>query len=326
MTARAWGGTSPRSTRRSAPAPTAEQIARTRTSPAPGSRSGSLRRDGAEGRSNQTEYAVATTPRNLSSPAAAWPAGARPRRASSRGGRTPMPGTPSCRVDWAAMGNVLGTLAPGLLIAAPPLGDPNFDRTVVLLALHGAEGALGFVVNRVASMSLGELLRVAGYGDAASTRTTRRSTSAARCSRAPGGSCASIPRSSRARAGSSRSATGSASRRRGRPSTRSSTTWGARARGRRPEAPHGGARLQRLGPRPARGRDRRGRVAARAARRGDPLRGGPQRGGGSRPTRCSGSPRRAGSGPWGRPDPRVCRPSPPRTGPRGRGEGGQKVE
>jgi putative transcriptional regulator len=63
------------------------------------------------------------------------------------------------------MGNVLGTLAPGLLIAAPPLGDPNFDRTVVLLALHGAEGALGFVVNRVAPMSLGELLSVAGYGE-----------------------------------------------------------------------------------------------------------------------------------------------------------------
>ncbi len=70
------------------------------------------------------------------------------------------------RVDCPPMGNVLGTLAPGLLIAAPPLGDPNFDRTVVLLALHGAEGALGFVVNRVAPMSLGELLSVAGYGDA----------------------------------------------------------------------------------------------------------------------------------------------------------------
>jgi putative transcriptional regulator len=64
------------------------------------------------------------------------------------------------------MANVLGSLAPGMLIAAPPLGDPNFDRTVVLLALHGDEGALGFVVNREAPMRLGELLALAGYGDA----------------------------------------------------------------------------------------------------------------------------------------------------------------
>src|SRR3954468_1531914 len=67
------------------------------------------------------------------------------------------------------MANVLGALAPGMLIAAPPLGDPNFDRTVVLLAVHGAEGALGFVVNRKAPMTLGELLVLAGYGDAGVT-------------------------------------------------------------------------------------------------------------------------------------------------------------
>lgn len=63
------------------------------------------------------------------------------------------------------MAKVLGSLAPGMLIASPPLGDPNFDRTVVLVAVHGEEGALGFVVNRTASMSLGELLTIAGYGD-----------------------------------------------------------------------------------------------------------------------------------------------------------------
>lgn len=60
----------------------------------------------------------------------------------------------------------VGSLAPGFLIASPPLGDPNFDRTVVLLAIHGEGGALGFVVNRAASMSLGELLSFAGYGEA----------------------------------------------------------------------------------------------------------------------------------------------------------------
>ncbi len=55
------------------------------------------------------------------------------------------------------------SLAPGFLIASPPLGDPNFDRTVVLLAIHNEEGALGFIVNRAAPLSLGELLAHAGY-------------------------------------------------------------------------------------------------------------------------------------------------------------------
>jgi putative transcriptional regulator len=41
-----------------------------------------------------------------------------------------------------------GSFAPTLLLAMPQLRDPNFTRTVVLLCQHGAEGALGFVVNR----------------------------------------------------------------------------------------------------------------------------------------------------------------------------------
>jgi putative transcriptional regulator len=63
-------------------------------------------------------------------------------------------------------------LAPGFLIASPPLGDPNFDRTVVLLALHGQAGALGFVVNRVAPMAIGELLNLAGYGEVGTNDAT----------------------------------------------------------------------------------------------------------------------------------------------------------
>jgi len=55
------------------------------------------------------------------------------------------------------------SLAPGFLIASPPLGDPNFDRTVVLLAVHDADGALGFVVNRLAPLALGKVLSLAGY-------------------------------------------------------------------------------------------------------------------------------------------------------------------
>jgi putative transcriptional regulator len=58
----------------------------------------------------------------------------------------------------------VSSLAPGLIIASPPLGDPNFDRTVVLLALHGPSGALGFVMNRLAPLKLGEVMSLAGYG------------------------------------------------------------------------------------------------------------------------------------------------------------------
>ncbi|HVU05765.1 MAG TPA: YqgE/AlgH family protein [Polyangiaceae bacterium] len=52
----------------------------------------------------------------------------------------------------------MSSLAPGLLVAAPPLGDPNFDRSVVLLAAHGPEGAFGWVINGREVMTLEELL------------------------------------------------------------------------------------------------------------------------------------------------------------------------
>lgn len=52
----------------------------------------------------------------------------------------------------------MSPLAPGFLIAAPPLGDPNFDRSVVLLAAHGPEGAFGWIINGREVMSLSELL------------------------------------------------------------------------------------------------------------------------------------------------------------------------
>jgi putative transcriptional regulator len=70
------------------------------------------------------------------------------------------------------MKHTVQSLAPGFLIASPPLGDPNFDRTVVLLAIHGKEGALGFVVNRVAPVSLGEVFKFAGYGEAEAQDTS----------------------------------------------------------------------------------------------------------------------------------------------------------
>jgi putative transcriptional regulator len=45
-----------------------------------------------------------------------------------------------------------------LLVAAPPLVDPNFDRTVVLLLEHGDEGSLGLVLNRPSLTSVPEVL------------------------------------------------------------------------------------------------------------------------------------------------------------------------
>jgi putative transcriptional regulator len=41
-----------------------------------------------------------------------------------------------------------------LLIATQDLLDPNFARTVVLIAVHGEEGALGLIVNRETNLTL----------------------------------------------------------------------------------------------------------------------------------------------------------------------------
>ncbi|MDY7228860.1 YqgE/AlgH family protein [Hyalangium rubrum] len=51
------------------------------------------------------------------------------------------------------------TLAPGLLLAMPQLGDPNFHRSVVLMIEHGETGSMGLVINRGAPLTLGELAR-----------------------------------------------------------------------------------------------------------------------------------------------------------------------
>jgi putative transcriptional regulator len=53
-------------------------------------------------------------------------------------------------------------LAPGFLVAAPSLLDPNFKRTVVLLVDHRPEGSLGFVVNRPAQVRMRAMLERLG--------------------------------------------------------------------------------------------------------------------------------------------------------------------
>jgi putative transcriptional regulator len=47
-----------------------------------------------------------------------------------------------------------------LLVASPALVDPNFHRTVVLVAEHTDEGALGFVLNRPSEASVDEVVPV----------------------------------------------------------------------------------------------------------------------------------------------------------------------
>lgn len=45
-----------------------------------------------------------------------------------------------------------------LLIASTRLGDPNFERGVILLLDHGEEGALGIVLNRPTGVGVDEIL------------------------------------------------------------------------------------------------------------------------------------------------------------------------
>src|ERR671914_2726062 len=50
-------------------------------------------------------------------------------------------------------------LAPVLLVSMPQMLDPNFARTVVLLAEYGRHGAFGLVVNRRMSEPAHEVIR-----------------------------------------------------------------------------------------------------------------------------------------------------------------------
>lgn len=45
-----------------------------------------------------------------------------------------------------------------LLVARPELLDPNFSKSIVFLARHGAQGALGFILNRPIGVTLDEAI------------------------------------------------------------------------------------------------------------------------------------------------------------------------
>jgi putative transcriptional regulator len=61
------------------------------------------------------------------------------------------------------------SLAPGLLLAGPRLGDPNFEHAVVLLGRHEPEGSLGWIINGRAMSPVAELLRGSGLVPAGTT-------------------------------------------------------------------------------------------------------------------------------------------------------------
>ena len=54
------------------------------------------------------------------------------------------------------VGRMAESLRGKLLLASPTLLDPNFVRTVVLIAEHTDEGAMGLVLNRPAASSVAE--------------------------------------------------------------------------------------------------------------------------------------------------------------------------
>lgn len=53
-------------------------------------------------------------------------------------------------MDTVAKGNIL--------IAKPFLGDPNFERSVVILCEHNEQGSFGFVLNQLSSYTLQDII------------------------------------------------------------------------------------------------------------------------------------------------------------------------
>jgi putative transcriptional regulator len=54
--------------------------------------------------------------------------------------------------------DVVKSYTGNLLVAMPTLRDPHFERTVVFLLAHEADGALGVVLNRPTGVSVSEVL------------------------------------------------------------------------------------------------------------------------------------------------------------------------
>jgi len=71
----------------------------------------------------------------------------------------PVQGAVAPRAGPADARATVQTLAPGFLIAMPRLGDPNFQRAVILVIEHGSGGAMGLVINRAAPLTLADVAK-----------------------------------------------------------------------------------------------------------------------------------------------------------------------
>jgi putative transcriptional regulator len=60
-----------------------------------------------------------------------------------------------------------------LLIASTELADPNFARTVVLIAVHGEEGALGLILNRELNTPLSQIWSQVSESECVRTENVR---------------------------------------------------------------------------------------------------------------------------------------------------------
>ena len=71
---------------------------------------------------------------------------------------SPKASTPSISAAHANNVSVMDSLRGKLLIASPALIDPNFHRTVILIAEHTGEGAMGLVLNRPAETLVADVV------------------------------------------------------------------------------------------------------------------------------------------------------------------------
>ncbi len=67
----------------------------------------------------------------------------------------------------------MDTFQGNLLIASPDLADPNFAKTVVLIAVHGEEGALGLILNREMNTPLAQVWGQVSQSECLRTKNVR---------------------------------------------------------------------------------------------------------------------------------------------------------
>ena len=61
-----------------------------------------------------------------------------------------------------------------LLVASPDMGDPRFDHAVILIVQHGADGALGLVINNpVGEQPVAEVLKALGEDEGGAAGSVR---------------------------------------------------------------------------------------------------------------------------------------------------------